>query len=305
MCSSQGVEEMLVRNGFGVVLSIFMLTLGSYWLLRATPDSQALRFAVAELDGLESLEREFGSFRDMLIRDTGLSLRFHSVPNRIAATEALISGQVDLLVVGPSEYVTIAAKSPVQIVMGLRRAEYYCVFITTSNTNINSLADLRGKKVAIGDPGSTSKHLAPLLMLDQVGIETNALKLIHTSSVQLGWEALLAGDVDAFATTSDKYYSLLNQCPPETKSNIRLLEKGEDLPGDLIIASKDLSGEIVDSIRSAILKNKEAYIQAICTGVDNQKYRGMTLSGDVGDADYDSTRRMVRLAGMEELLKTK
>lgn len=296
---------MLARNGFGFFLSLFMLTMGAYWFLRSTPDSKTLRFAVAELDGLESLEREFGSFRELLVRDTGLNLRFHSVPNRIAATEALISGQVDLLVVGPSEYVTISAKSPVQIVMGLRRAEYYCVFVTISKNNIHSLADLRGKKVAIGDPGSTSKHLAPLLMLDQAGIETDAIELIHTSSVQLGWEALLAGDVDAFATTSDKYYSLLNQCPPETKNNIILLQRGEELPGDLIIASKDLSGEIVASIRSNMLRNSEAYINAICSGEDNQKYRGMTLTGDVEDFDYDSTRRMIRLAGMGELLESK
>lgn len=296
---------MLVRNGFGLVLSILLLTLGGIWFFRSAADPQALRFAVAELDGLESLEREFGSFRDLLVRDTGLSLRFHSVPNRIAATEALISGQVDLLVVGPSEYVTIAAKSPVQIVIGLRRAEYYCVFVTTSDKKIESLADLRGKKVAIGDPGSTSKHLAPLLMLDQAGIATESLELIHTSSVQLGWEALLAGDVDAFATTSDKYFALLKQSPPEVQANILLLKKGEELPGDLIIARKDLPSEIASTIRSAILKDQTSYVNAICTGVDNQKYHGMTISGDVIDADYDSTRRMVRLAGMEELLKTK
>lgn len=268
-------------------------------------DQKALRFAVAELDGLESLEREFGSFRNLLIEDTCLSLRFHSVPNRIAATEALISGQIDLLVVGPLEYVTIAAKIPVQIVVGLRRADYYTVFLTTSNQNILSMQDLIGKKVAIGDPGSTSKHLAPLLMLDEAGIEIKSIELIHTSSVQIGWESLLAGDVDAFATTSDKYYSLLEKCTPEVKNSLVLIRRGTDLPGDLIIARADLPHEVIQSIRSNILKKPQEYIDAICTGDDNQKYRGMTLSGDVQDADYDSTRQMVRLAGLEELLNSK
>ena len=296
---------MAIRNGFGVVLSIVLLLLGGYWLSQPGQNSTDLRFAVAELDGLESLEREFGAFRDMLVQDTGLGIRFHSVPNRIAATEALAAGQVDLLVVGPSEYVTIAARSPVQIVIGLRRAEYYCVFLTRLDTQIKTLADLKGKKIAIGDPGSTSKHLAPLLMLDRAGVATDSAKLIHTASVQLGWEALVSGDVDAFATTSDKYVSLLAASSADIKANIVLLERSDDLPGDLIVARGDLSKTIVAAIRSSMLKKRDSYVDAICTGVDNQKYRGMTLSGEVTDADYESTRQMVRLAGMEELLQLK
>ena len=54
-----------------------------------------------------------------------------------------------------------------------------------------------------------------------------------------------------------------------------------------------------------MLKKRDSYVEAICTGVDNQKYQGVTLSGDVTDADYESTRQMVRLAGMEELLQLK
>ena len=296
---------MAIRNGFGLFLSIGLLLLGGYWLTQPGQNSTDLRFAVAELDGLESLEREFGPFRDMLIQDTGLGIRFHSVPNRIAATEALAAGQVDLLVVGPSEYVTIAARSPVQIVIGLQRADYYCVFLTRQDTQIKSMTDLRGKKIAIGDPGSTSKHLAPLLMLDRAGVATDSAKLIHTASVQLGWEALVSGDVDAFATTSDKYLSLLASSPADVKASIVLLDRSEDLPGDLIVARGDLSKEIVDAIRSSMLKKRDSYVEAICTGVDNQKYQGVTLSGDVTDADYESTRQMVRLAGMEELLQLK
>jgi len=298
---------MFGRNSVGVLLSLIAFALGVYWIFRSLPnhDEKSLRFAVAELDGLESLEREFGAFRDLLIRDTGLSLRFHSVPNRIASTEALISGQIDLLVVGPSEYVTIAAKTPVQIVVGLRRSEYYSTFLSRWYKGISSIQQLAGKKVALGDPGSTSKHLAPLLILEEAGVDIRSVELIHTSSVQIGWESLLAGDVDAFATTSDKYYSLLNRSPADIKNKIKLLHRGENLPGDLIVARAELSSEVVHAIRSNILKRSQEYIEAICKGEDNQKYLGMKWSGEVQDAEYDSTRQMIRLAGMEDLLRAK
>ncbi|WP_396160084.1 PhnD/SsuA/transferrin family substrate-binding protein [Flavobacterium sp.] len=268
-------------------------------------DSSGLAFAVAELDGLESLQREFGKFRDLLVNKSGVPIKFYSVPNRVAATEALAASQIDLLVAGPSEYVVIASRTPVEIVVGLQRAEYYCVIVTRKNTEVHSLTDFVGRKLALGDPGSTSKHLAPLLMLKQAGVMPSEVQLIHTSSVQMGWEALLAGDVDGFATTSDKYKSLMSKSSRETQSEIHLLQRSNDLPGDVILARKDINPDVLNRMRSAIMANTPLFVDAICSGVDNQKYIGMSLSDKITDRDYDSTREMFSVADMSYLLAPK
>ncbi len=287
------------------IVGLFVLGVGVFWISERKEDSDGLAFAVAELDGLESLQREFGQFRDLLVDKSGVPIKFYSVPNRVAATEALAASQVDLLVAGPSEYVVIAARTPVEIVVGLQRTEYYCVIVTKKNTEVHSLTDFVGRKLALGDPGSTSKHLAPLLMLKQAGVMPSEVQLIHTSSVQMGWEALLAGDVDGFATTSDKYKSLLSKSSNEIQSEIRLLQRSDDLPGDVILARRDVNPDVLNRLRSAIMANTPLFIDAICTGVDNQKYIGMSLSDTITDKDYDTTREMFSVADMSYLLTPK
>lgn len=286
-------------------VGLLILVVGIFWLSERKEDSGGLTFAVAELDGLESLQREFGKFRDLLVNKSGVPIKFYSVPNRVAATEALAASQIDLLVAGPAEYVTIAARSPVEIVVGLQRANYFCVVVTRKNSGIHSLSDFVGRKLAIGDPGSTSKHLAPLLLLKQAGVKPSEVKLIHTSSVQMGWEALLAGDVDGFATTSDKYETLHGKSSSDVQAKIQLLKRSDDLPGDVILARSDIKPDVLNRIRSAIMADSQLFVDAICTGVDNQKYLGMQLSDAISDKDYDSTRDMFAVADMSYLLTPK
>lgn len=286
-------------------VGVLALSVGVFWLSEQNRDADGLRFAVAELDGIESLQREFGKFRDLLVERSGVPVRFYAVPNRVAATEALAAAQVDLLVAGPAEYVVIAARTPVDIVVGLQRANYYCVVVTRADAGIKTLTDLVGGKLAIGDPGSTSKHLAPLLLLKQAGVSPKSVALVHTSSVQMGWEALLAGDVDAFATTSDKYDVLLEKSSPEVKSKIKLIKRSGELPGDVILARRGIEPEALESIRRTIMADTPEFVAAICTGVDNKKYMGMRLSDAVSDKDYDSTREMFEVAELSHLLAPK
>jgi phosphonate transport system substrate-binding protein len=142
-------------------------------------------------------------------------------------------------------------------------------------------------------------------MLKQAGVMPSEVQLIHTSSVQMGWEALLAGDVDGFATTSDKYKSLMSKSSRETQSEIRLLQRSNDLPGDVILARKDINPDVLNRMRSAIMANTPLFVDAICSGVDNQKYIGMSLSDKITDRDYDSTREMFSVADMSYLLAPK
>ena len=49
---------------------------------------------------------------------------------------------------------------------------YHTVFITRKDSGIATLADLRGKKVAFEDPGSTTGFLLPVAILNRAGLET-------------------------------------------------------------------------------------------------------------------------------------
>ena len=49
--------------------------------------------------------------------------------------------------------------------------DYYSVFFTRKSSGINSLADLKGKKIAYEDPGSASAYFMPVYALKKAGLD--------------------------------------------------------------------------------------------------------------------------------------
>ena len=57
-----------------------------------------IRMAITDLEGLEQLQREFGAFRDLLSKKTGLAIKFFPVASRTAAVEAMRSKKIDFAI---------------------------------------------------------------------------------------------------------------------------------------------------------------------------------------------------------------
>ncbi len=285
-------------------LGILLLAIGfaAFQWMSHSPSSLAsgqktLRLAVTDVEGMEALQREFGAFRDRLTLQTGLPMEFFPVSDRTAAVEALAGGQIDLVITGPAEYVIFRSRTAVEPVVGFLRPNYFATVSVRKSSGITRLQQLRGKKVALGDIGSTSKHLGPLKMLIEAGVQPDQFTPVHTS-IQAGWEALLSGDVDAFATTSDK----IDLVRAKTKDHgTDILARSGQLPMDVLLAAEAVPEEILSKIRKAFTADSASLVKAILEGADNQKYAGMSFSPQVQDSDYDVVREMFVAAGLGHL----
>lgn len=263
----------------------------------ADSGQRPLRLAITDVEGLEQLQREFGAFRDLLQQQTSLSIELFAVADRTAAVTALENEQIDLVLTGPAEYVIFRNRTKVEPLVGLYRPDYTAVILVRRADRVEALADLKGRKIAMGPIASTSKHLAPMHMLGAAGIGSGDVELFHTG-IRAGWEALVRKDVGAFATTKDKYLLLKNDDPSD---EIVILAESAPLPMDVLLARSGLPQSAVDSITAAIAGHSQAFVEAILTGEDNQKYRGMQFESKISDADYDEVRDMFRSAGIEQL----
>jgi phosphonate transport system substrate-binding protein len=282
-------------------LGLFGLLLAPALPVRA--DSVPLRLAVTDLEGLEQLQREFGAFREILVAKTGLSIDFFPVPNRTAAVEAMRSSKIDFVLTGPAEYVVFQNRTGAKPVVAFARPDYFADIIVLADGGIDSVKDLKGKKIALGDIGSTSKHLAPLQLLKDGGIDPlNDVERVHTS-VKLGWEALKKGDVAALATTNDKYLSLRDKEKELPPGAFKVVARGRDLPNDVLLARPGVDPAAVEKVRQAILDNTDALVAAILKGEDNQKFKGMKFLLSVKDSDYDYIRAMYLTAGYPQFSK--
>jgi phosphonate transport system substrate-binding protein len=78
------------------------------------------------------------------------------------------NGAYDFACLGALMYIRAHAKyGVIPLVQRARDKNYYTVFITSTNSSIHSLRDLKGKQFAFGDRDSTSAYMMPYYELKQ------------------------------------------------------------------------------------------------------------------------------------------
>lgn len=266
--------------------------------------AETIKLAVTDLVGMEELQREFGPFKAELEKLTGYQIDFLPVTNRTAALEALRFKKVDFVLAGPSEYVVMRKRAKADVVVGLYRPDYFSMIVVKADSPYFNLKSLKGKHIGMGSVGSTSRHLGPMHVLSEAGLNPlKDIKVTHTN-VKVIWEALKKGDVDAVGFGRSDYESLLakeaeNGGPQ--RNAFRILARSPDLPNDLLMVGSHVPKKTVDTMRTAISQNSDALIGAILKGTDHVKrYKGMRFLPQISDNDYDVVRAMYGIAGYPE-----
>jgi phosphonate transport system substrate-binding protein len=253
--------------------------------------------AVTDITGLEELHREFGAFQKALSGAAGMAIQFFPVANRTAAVEALKSRKIDLVLTGPSEYIVFRARTDAYPIIGFSRPDYFAAVFAMADGGIGLPRDLKGKKIVFGDVGSTSKHLAPMQLLKDYGIDPMKDIQAQHVSTNVGWEALKRGDVAAMATTHSIFLSLRDKEKQLEPAAFRVILRGPDLPNDPLLAGTHVDRKIVEKLQRAFQTNSPELVRAILTGQDNQKYKGMKFITRIEDRDYDYVRSMYATIG--------
>jgi len=260
------------------------------------------KLAVTDVEGMERLQLEWGPFKDALEAATGDTFEFFAVNSRTAAAEALRGKTVDFVVSGPAEYVVINKLTDATPLIGLGRPDYHCAIVVRADSGINVPEDLKGKKVAFGDIGSTSNMLCPMQVLADHGVDpVNDIEKIHTSR-NIAHEALKAGDVDAIGSNANSWLRVRNKETDLPYGFFKIIARSGDLPNDMIMVGAHVPQEAAMKVRDAILENKEAIIAGITAHEENDKYVGMDLVA-IDDSAYDYVRSMYTNAGYPQFDK--
>lgn len=262
-----------------------------------------LTMTVTDVSGLEELRRDWAPFKEELEANTDYAVEFAPVTSRTAAVELLRSERVDLVLTGPAEYIVMRHLTDAEPILGFSRPDYFSGVITMADSGITSVEDLEGRKVAVGDVGSTSSHLAPLQVLADYGIDPQEdIELVHTKA-RVAFESLLRGDVAAWGTNyMDDYMRLRERADEVSPGAFRVIARGPDLPNDVLVAGDHVDDEVVEDMQTVIVDNSDALVRAIVDegGEENQKYEGMRFIRNIDDSDYEYVRKAYRSIGQED-----
>ena len=259
---------------------------------------EKLRLAITDVKGLEPLEEDYGPFRQVLEEILELPVEFFPVENYVAAAPMLLSGQVDLVFAGPSEYLILRARAGAEPIIAVTRPDYYSIMAVKGDSSIQSLADLKGKTIAMRTQGSTAGHIGATKLLLDSGLKTEdfQVKMLEDR----GLESLLSGTIDVWADSNSRYASFVAAAGAE--SEVRIIAQGEKLPNDVFVARNTLDPEFVEELKGRMLAAQVKLLEAMASTPANGKYQQSAFIVAV-DEQYDELREVYKAIGQASVIR--
>ncbi len=261
---------------------------------------EKIRLAVTDIDGLETLQKEMGPFKDAFEKASGLSVEFFPVSGRTIAVEAMAADQVDFVLTGPSEYIVFNARVQALPVVTWDRPSYYSNLVVKDDSPVKTLADLKGKKISFGEIGSTSQHLGPATLLKDGGLTYGTDYEPVFLKLNVGAEAMIKGDIAAIGMNATHLERITKKFPDQ---KWRVIAKGPELPQDVLVASSKVKPEVLEQVKKAFIDHGADILAAVISTDANAKYKGGSFKGSLSDKDYDLVRAMFTNVGVKEFTK--
>jgi phosphonate transport system substrate-binding protein len=149
-----------------------------------------------------------------------------------------------------------------EVVIGQEKQEtpyYYSYWVVRKDSPITSIEQLRGKRVSLPSPLSTSGYVAPMARLVELGLLPSGREVdpkaffgevLFSGGYAQSWEALRNGQVDATVIAGDVseklYYEVLQ--------NTRVIETQGPVPSHGVVFSKGLQEPARSKLKGALLE---------------------------------------------------
>ncbi|MBE3595177.1 MAG: phosphate/phosphite/phosphonate ABC transporter substrate-binding protein [Candidatus Carbobacillus altaicus] len=204
----------------------------------------------------ENLEAKAEPLAQLLTDKLGVPVKVFVSTNYNGLIEAMGSGKTDIGFLNPAGYVTAKEKGYADVLLKAVRNgsdAYRAQFVVLNDSPIQSIEDIKGKKIAFVDPQSTSGYIYPSIVLKEHGIDPETdVQATMAGGHDKAILALLRGDVDV-AVSFDDARTIVEKTDPDVMNKTRILAYTEDIPNDTISVRSDMSEEWKQKIKDAFL----------------------------------------------------
>jgi len=197
--------------------------------------------------------------------------------------------EVDIAFMGPAVYVRMVNEFGPKPILARwevnHRSTMTGVIAVPTASPVHALAELRGRRVAFGDPDSTLSYYLQAWLLLKAGVPLSALgEYRFVGSHPNVALAVLAGDFDAGAMLSEVY----EEYAPR---GLRVLAVTPPAPERLFVARGNAPPELVARLRAVLLSMHESAAGREAMGKLN---RGLTRFVPGAEADYQDLKTMMQ-----------
>jgi phosphonate transport system substrate-binding protein len=226
----------------------------------AKPGVLTIGFIPAE--DSRAMVRQSQAIFDIVTKHTGMKIDAFVGSDYNATIEALRAGHIDVALLGPFSYVLATTVAPVEafavtVIARTMQPSYKSIIIASKDSNINSLADLKGKTFAFVDPGSTSGFMVPSAAFIKAGItpEKDFKQVMYSGGHDATIVSVGSGKVDA-GSVADRIYERgcakgLADC-----NKLKVVWSSPAIPNDPLLYRKNLPEDMKAKIREAFFSVK-------------------------------------------------
>ena len=249
-----------------IALAATLLLLNGACVARAQekPETVNVRLAVGGKPALFYLPLTVTE-RLGLFREQGVQVEISDFPGGARALQALVGGSADLVTGSFDHTIQMQAKSqPVVAVIQLGEFPGYVLAVLTSKAQTyRSPADLKGFKIGVTAPGSSTQFMAQHLMVKQ-GLKRDDASFVGVGASASAVAAVARAEIDAIVNV-DPVISLL-----ESENRIRVVADTRTLAGTRAVFGGPYPAAVLYA-RQAFVDSNPRTVQAMV----NALWRGL------------------------------
>jgi phosphonate transport system substrate-binding protein len=220
-------------------------------------DPSTLVFAYTPVEDPALYAQQFRPLLEHLTQCTGRRTVYFQVTSNAAQVEAMRSGRLHIagFSTGPTAFaVNLAGAVPFAIKGNAEAFEAYrVVVLVRANSDIRSIADLKGRRVAHTSATSNSGNLAPRAFFPGLGVTPDTdYRVVYSGGHDRSVMGVNAGDFDAAPVASDVYNRMVARGQVRAE-NFRVIWQSDPFPTSSFALAHDLRPELAQRIRQCFL----------------------------------------------------
>ena len=289
---------------FSSLLLVMLLATGLGQLTAAADEKKELTFALVRTQEMGTLGAQWDDVLTYVSKKVGADINFYATTSYASVVEAMLGGFVDIGKLGPKIYIVAREKSQGQIEPVAAAAKpptvfydkpcacYFGTLITKKGSEFTTIDSLKGKVLALVDPGSTSGYALPrALFPDAIGgksLEEYFGRIFYSGSHSASALAVYNGKADAAFVSESTLERVIHQGKMK-KDDLNYLWRSPKIPIDVVtVNKKTLSPEMIQKITKAFTEMTET--DEGRKALKAARYYAFTPAED---ADFDSLRKIL------------
>lgn len=292
----------MVKKGFvrTLIAGLGMAAIAGFTMVASAEGTLNVQFVPTNNDG--SMEAKTGPFADYLSEKLGMDVNVTLATDYSTIVEAMASGKVDLGIMPPAAYVQARNLDAAEAILSSQlvkydedteepiEGEYTSTFkgevLVKADSDMESLEDLKGKKIATLSPNSASGYIYPVAEMKDLGIDPlTDCTLTTVNDIPSEMTAVLNGQQDAcFVFQGARYVFSSKFTDYDLYKDLKVLYLTDgDIPNDAIAVQPSMDEDLKAQIKDVFLNmaNDEE-------GKEAMSLWGHTGYGEADESAYDT-----------------